>query len=99
MKFEDRNEAESTSNSAQGEERRQCITENQQGKLKPGPHKTKKLAVRLLQTDYPAGCQVKKTWMTLKQINRGRSARLLTTYLEKRGGKEEGEAATSTFKA
>jgi len=60
MKFEKRNEAETASNSAQGEERRQFITENRQGMLQPDPHSEKKVAVSLLQTDGPAGFQAKK---------------------------------------
>jgi hypothetical protein len=60
MKFEDRNEAESASNSEQGEERKQFNTEDRQGKLQPGPHSGKKIAVRVLEKDSPAGFQAKK---------------------------------------
>jgi len=57
MKFENRDEAETASNSMQGEERKQFITENRQGKLQPDPHSEKKVAVRVLQTDGPVGFQ------------------------------------------
>jgi hypothetical protein len=42
MKFEDRDEAEMANSQLQGEERKQIITENRQGKLQPDLHSEKK---------------------------------------------------------